>query len=869
MYLEANPSKSRSEQEKEETTKKYSPGEQVLPKLEISRHDSVDEEDRRIINEVRELSLREIGVRETGYEGGTRHRTGDRSRESSDQDARQHRRRDHGRRRDGEDLRPGRGYVTSSTAYDSRSQARRIEHQSSLRSLISSSDVDSSEVEEEVLRQITEEGLLDGIDLNNLDVTQEDELSERIADAYRRRHAPRPRSRDSRAGESRGSSRRTHRTHPDQPQPHQPARPPSAPERNVHSSHPPVSRPHLLEAYPTGNEQRRRTSSEHRRRTSPIPSDASTDVRRQAARSATDLTDRPQTSGGRQHQNMTNLGSGSRKTSSRDRSQASRSVTDLPRQPQNPSSRQAELSSFGRRITDPEPRLHRSRDHSQTQTTKPREDFGVSTTAHTPVTSANMPLLQTETASPTQLSPRIIHQSRTPENSPSQQAPYALEDIGPMARSSFIPPKLLSRQPLKRPELSIMCKRCSKPHLEYQLHHNCPLCEEGNYNICLRCYRKGQGCLHWYGFGNAALLRYQRQSPPAGYPSNHTFPHILIGHRYIRPALGSAPSSDGASSQMISEATSNHLQSGVFCSNCSVFANDCFWKCDVCNQGEWGFCNPCVSQGKCCTHPLLPLAHKSSKPMTHLPSTTQYSEASFATVNNSESSPDYHLPEHTFPGDGYKPLTIASKCQVCTDPIPSSTTRFHCPQCNAGDFDICAKCYFDLVSTKRISSENSHDGWRRCLEHHRMTIVGFQASSVGQKRIVVNDLVGGHALNDDALSLVAHGYTWRDGAKVQVRRSSGRQLSPSASPSMQQPHPSQKLPPDGGTGMKVSALWSYWPEEDTSSSLAFPKGAVITEAVDINGDWFWGIYAGAEGFFPSNYGRVIEVVGTPEGSVRG
>ena len=92
---------------------------------------------------------------------------------------------------------------------DSRSQARHIEHQSSLRSLISNSDVDSAEMEAEILRQIMDEGLLDGIDLNNLDVSQEDELSERIADAYRRRHGQTSRSRATRtenSGESNHSA---------------------------------------------------------------------------------------------------------------------------------------------------------------------------------------------------------------------------------------------------------------------------------------------------------------------------------------------------------------------------------------------------------------------------------------------------------------------------------------------------------------------------------------------------------------------------------------------------------------------------------------------------------------------------------------
>jgi hypothetical protein len=58
---------------------------------------------------------------------------------------------------------------------------------------ISLSDVDSREMEEEILRQIQEEGLLDGIDLDHIDISQEDEISERIAQAFRRRQHERSR----------------------------------------------------------------------------------------------------------------------------------------------------------------------------------------------------------------------------------------------------------------------------------------------------------------------------------------------------------------------------------------------------------------------------------------------------------------------------------------------------------------------------------------------------------------------------------------------------------------------------------------------------------------------------------------------------
>ena len=188
--MQANPSRSRTEEEKAELRKRYTPGENVIPKVRVRKETREEAADRRMVEEARDLSLRDVGIRAPrsgSYERSNRHR----SRDSSDstratvgvQDtAERNRRREHNR-----------------AAPDvARAQARQIEHQSSVRSLQSSSDVDSTEMEEEILRQIMEDGILDGIDLSNIDGTQEDELSEKIAEAYRRRHG-RQRSRDFRS----------------------------------------------------------------------------------------------------------------------------------------------------------------------------------------------------------------------------------------------------------------------------------------------------------------------------------------------------------------------------------------------------------------------------------------------------------------------------------------------------------------------------------------------------------------------------------------------------------------------------------------------------------------------------------------------
>lgn len=783
-----------------------------------------------MVDEVREMSLREVGVRSLGsYERGSRNRARDGSQDSREEEARQRRRREQERRRraEGHNTLVGEG-GSSSGATESRSQTRQVEHQSSLRSLLSSSDIDSSEIEQEILRQIMDEGLLEGIDLDNIDVSQEDELSERIADAYRRRHVRGSRSPNTQIQEPNDANAQTRRTDQARSPRHHHQRSTSAADQAPRSSHPPISRPYLLEAYPIAQGQRRRTSSEHHRQTSPAhvssSSRGSSETQRQAARSATDLSARPRT-------------------------------TAVPR-PLPP-----ELSLRARRTTDSEhPRPRAAPQISPIQIARPTGSTGtgIDRQAH------SIPI-EAPVASPVGL-------ALTPRSS----NPVVVDNAPDISSSASRPSPLIATN--ARPQLqryhepSIGCDRCGTSNLEYELHQNCSTCRGGTYNLCLRCYRLGRGCLYWYGFGTAALERYKRQAPPAGYPPNHPLPHTLTGHRFVRPKSDVSrqhAQGNDTSHRMTSEDPAQRLQSGAFCSGCTTFANDCFWKCSSCNDGEWGFCNLCVNQGKCCTHPLLAVAHSSSmNSERQAQSTTPRSGMSFAPMTAPKSASGGFRPtELTMSGGQFIPLSFSTDCDICTHPIQPSNNRFHCPQCNNGDYDICTACYLKLVATGRISKDNGDKGWRRCLKGHRMIVFGFEDSTAGQKRTIVKDLVGGHALKDevDALQNKDQEWSWVDEQQKQIRTVTKKVASGGGAQSIGSATPALRpllgrYPPDGGVGIRAVARWSYWPQEGMKDELAFPKGAEIREADDINGDWFWGCYAGMRGLFPGNYAGVLHVV---------
>jgi len=146
-----------------------------------------------------------------------------------------------------------------------------------------------------------------------------------------------------------------------------------------------------------------------------------------------------------------------------------------------------------------------------------------------------------------------------------------------------------------------------------------------------------------------------------------------------------------------------------------------------------------------------------------------------------------------------------------------------------------------------------------------MIVIGFEDSNAGQRRIVVDDLVGGHALKDDVDGDGSLEWSWGEEgqrqAKIVSKAASARTVAsvgPSATDSA--PPLLKRYPPNGGVGMHILALWAWWPQDGAHDELAFPKGAEIRECEDINGDWFWGIYCGRKGLFPSNYGRILEVV---------
>lgn len=413
----------------------------------------------------------------------------------------------------------------------------------------------------------------------------------------------------------------------------------------------------------------------------------------------------------------------------------------------------------------------------------------------------------------------------------------------------------------------MICARCNKAHIEYELHYNCGICLGGKYNICLSCYRASKGCLYWFGFGYAAFVKWENQTLSGDLPPNAEKPHMLHAGRYIPPKT-TAGGADGRKT-LTTEDPQKRLQSGVFCASCLECTNECYWRCDVCNEGDWGFCNICVNQGRSCSHPLLPL--------TYNPSDVQAPPGSPGQDHRVPASATILTGPNITNVGSFKPLTFVTTCDVCHYPIQPSNSRFHCfscvsrvPNTQAGDYDICATCYPKLVTSRRISAENGPNGWRRCLRGHRMAIVGFEDGRGGQRRIIVQDLVGGRGLVEEPTASAdptagdLMQWSWGDGVHISGDRSHKRLVTKdvmkSVPPSSLAAERETNFPPDGGVGMRAVAIWGWYPADGADDELLFPKGAAIEECKDVNTDWYFGTYMGKTGLFQANYVRVLDTI---------
>ncbi|KAI1828369.1 hypothetical protein F4861DRAFT_179304 [Xylaria intraflava] len=856
IFLASNPDKVKPEAEQDELRQKYKPGDNVLPHLDLFERSAeerrADQLERQMIEHARGLSLRDVGVEpsprrrreHSRSDGGSRTRS-DRDGGRANQETRHRREEERPSRTDSNGmLHPGplpsderrrhrsesrhSAGVHQSHRDSSASGSRHVEHQASIRSLINSSNVDARDLEREIdefARQIQEEGLLDGVDLDNLDLTQNDELSRKITEAYRRRQRERSRA---------GTRARSH------------AGTPSSRSQNAL----PLLRPPVTDTLRPGSRQR--SSSMHTRGSS--------------LGSQVDDRSRPPITSTRLE-----VHSDSERRQRRRTSTGARSATE-PTVPRPAETRPAARSQS----SDPSSRRPSVMDGRSAST--PAETPLVASSSEQPADGARDLSFSGRAAATIQsLQNPVPAPLFSPSNDPStgeptkrRRAPSLVVPQNPLPSLGLIPsPTHRTHHHQTRSqyyqEPSITCSRCRRAHIEYEVHYNCAQCASGSWNICQKCYREGKGCMNWFGFGYAAIKKWEKQRATLDYPPEPL--HLLTANRYLPPH--STPGGAEGRKTLTIEDPSQRLESGLFCARCGAWANECYWRCDVCNEGDWGFCNLCVNQGYVCTHPLLPLTYVTpSASPSPLPSPSPGSTPPGSPGRRApgprrpRSATLFKGPNAAITGN-YRPLTFMVTCDICQQCIPPSDRRYHCnacissivPETQPGDYDVCLDCYNGLVQDGRLSVDNGPAGWRRCLRGHRMNMIGFVEENGGQKRVVVQDTVGGCGLSVEAheSDRALQRWCWYvSGAKVSRLAT----VDVAASPSEQLRQQDDQFPPDGGAGLRGGAVWPWYPAPDADDELMFPRGAEVREIEDVNGDWCFGSYMGAKGLFPTPYVRI-------------
>jgi len=880
LFLAANPQRDRSSEEKDEMDQIYKPdgtrpGEKILPKVERRRErrhrreHSETARERQMVEEARLRSLRELDIPSSSTTSLAPPRP-DRNRSASaDRDERRQRRRERERQRENptalagpyalnhqrpQDAQDAASLPVSSprhpNAIEVRQREQRMSHQASLRSLVSVSEsgtgTGDSLDEARIMQEILDEGLLGDIDVDALTEAEQDMLAERIAELYRQRHSSGPMP-DSPPPASRQSSNSSPETHYAQWRSQRDQRPRSSS----------AQRTTLPSATPPASEARARAVSS--RPQQPPPTSI---VRSNSQGSSVTIQHRRQNS---DQPLQARAAGGSRPSSTGPLTSSSSSNLVEGRRPSNNTSRVN---------TDPTRYVSASDVWLQAggEGRRLRPQKGASP-ARSPRHTQTMPTNATTVGGMDPGNGMVISEL---DGASAPEAPSSV--------------------PKAYEEPSATCFRCDKADIQYEISRHCRVCK---IDLCMKCYREGKGCKHWYGFGHAADISFANSKTTN---EDTERPHVLIGRQYSKPAVSAVTATRPSSRQrepLPKTTTSNpddRLQEGHFCDRCGTFANSQFWLCDTCNDGEWGFCKQCVQTHRCCTHPLLPVAYvPRTHPLLHpwqnlhLGDAPNASRRPASTTNSRPTTPNSAISNrHSCHNAGYDYLSINVNCDMCHQIIFPSSPRYHCPF-HQTDYDICTSCYSSFVHYSRMrrdgySSADVVAGWRKCPQGHRMIILAFEADTTddsdgGMRRIVKADLVGGWKLSEAELRtwnqqhniytspptsppLAGFGansrggtWTWKED-QTGTRKTRSR-LSTLSGVNNVTSQGLSRFPPDGGFGMSGVAVYAYWPEDgpDGEGELRLPRGAEVTEIEDVNGDWWSGVYAGDVGVFPYGYVR--------------
>ncbi|KAK6539593.1 hypothetical protein TWF694_009802 [Orbilia ellipsospora] len=219
---------------------------------------------------------------------------------------------------------------------------------------------------------------------------------------------------------------------------------------------------------------------------------------------------------------------------------------------------------------------------------------------------------------------------------------------------------LLSNNTLMAENLQVNCDHCQTPHIQGGVHYHCRICRGDDYDICQTCFTRDIRC-------------------PGG--------HEMIPRKY--------------------NPDNRQMEKGIFCDTptCRKNCNDMFWSCSVCTSstGHYKYCPDCVNKASSCNHDLVAFSTN--------PDILLRCGLDRASVPLLQQATDLVQPA---------PVSVTTRCDLCSQPIPPSTTYFHCRACHSADWDCHAACL-------SLYLPRATDGIAKCLLHHPLqTLIQVQ-----------------------------------------------------------------------------------------------------------------------------------------------
>ncbi|KAK6351325.1 hypothetical protein TWF718_004489 [Orbilia javanica] len=221
-----------------------------------------------------------------------------------------------------------------------------------------------------------------------------------------------------------------------------------------------------------------------------------------------------------------------------------------------------------------------------------------------------------------------------------------------LRRPSALTPALPPAHPMIVETPQVNCDNCRTFHIESSVHYHCSICRADDFDMCQRCFSAGERC-----------------------PGHHE----MVSRKW-NPETGT-------------------MEKGIFCDmvNCRKMCNEIFWSCSICttSNGTYKYCPECVNSAASCNHDLVAFS-------ASVQTLRRFGLGSFP-----HRQALHNLQELVQPA----PVSVTTRCDLCSEQIAPSTTYFHCRSCHDADWDCHTSCLPDYLP-------RSPDGIAKCLAHH-------------------------------------------------------------------------------------------------------------------------------------------------------